>query len=95
MPQLDRPQRRTFKAVSASSEDNSRLTIHASRYLAMAAEKASEETDLDPIYTYDLNGNRASMIDPTGLTILGDVAAFETLRLECKLSPPLILCRLL
>jgi len=24
--------------------------------------------DLDPIYTYDLNGNRISMIDPTGLT---------------------------
>jgi YD repeat-containing protein len=24
--------------------------------------------DTDPIYTYDLNGNRTSMIDPTGLT---------------------------
>ncbi|MPZ77339.1 MAG: PKD domain-containing protein, partial [Deltaproteobacteria bacterium] len=24
--------------------------------------------DFDPIYTYDLNGNRISMIDPTGLT---------------------------
>ena len=24
--------------------------------------------DFDPIYTYDLNGNRNSMIDPTGLT---------------------------
>ena len=24
--------------------------------------------DLDPVYTYDLNGNRTSMIDPTGLT---------------------------
>jgi RHS repeat-associated protein len=24
--------------------------------------------DLDPIYSYDLNGNRTSMIDPTGLT---------------------------
>jgi RHS repeat-associated protein len=24
--------------------------------------------DVDPIYTYDLNGNRISMIDPTGLT---------------------------
>src|ERR1044071_417963 len=24
--------------------------------------------DLDPIYTYDVNGNRISMIDPTGLT---------------------------
>jgi len=24
--------------------------------------------DLDPIYSYDLNGNRISMIDPTGLT---------------------------
>jgi RHS repeat-associated protein len=24
--------------------------------------------DLDPIYTYDFNGNRVSMVDPTGLT---------------------------
>ena len=24
--------------------------------------------DFDPIYSYDLNGNRTSMIDPTGLT---------------------------
>ncbi len=28
----------------------------------------STSDDLDPIYTYDLNGNRTSMIDPTGLT---------------------------
>ncbi|MGH7929411.1 MAG: hypothetical protein ACREQV_16600, partial [Candidatus Binatia bacterium] len=28
----------------------------------------SKLDDLDPIYTYDLNGNRVSMIDPTGLT---------------------------
>ena len=34
----------------------------------MAAAKTSEETDFDPIYVYDLNGNRISMIDPTGLT---------------------------
>jgi len=46
----------------------SRLTIHASRYLAMAAEKADQEADFDPIYTYDANGNRTVMIDPTGLT---------------------------
>src|ERR1044071_5541294 len=35
------------------------LTPHASPLTA---------DDLDPIYTYDLNGNRISMIDPTGLT---------------------------
>jgi RHS repeat-associated protein len=31
-------------------------------------ENAKSVDDLDPIYTYDLNGNRTSMIDPTGLT---------------------------
>ena len=34
----------------------------------MAAAKAYEETDFDPIYVYDTNGNRSLMIDPTGLT---------------------------
>ena len=30
--------------------------------------RAASLDDLDPIYAYDLNGNRVSMIDPTGLT---------------------------
>ena len=28
----------------------------------------STKNDFDPIYIYDLNGNRISMFDPTGLT---------------------------
>ncbi|MDA2925559.1 DUF4157 domain-containing protein, partial [Acidobacteria bacterium AH-259-L09] len=32
------------------------------------AEATGQAADFDPIYTYDLNGNRISMIDPTGLT---------------------------
>ena len=31
-------------------------------------ELRARANDLDPIYTYDLNGNRVSMVDPTGLT---------------------------
>lgn len=27
-----------------------------------------KQADFDPIYTYDANGNRTSMIDPTGIT---------------------------
>ena len=40
----------------------------ANRYLAMLAEKADQQVDFDPVYTYDLNGNRVSMTDPTGIT---------------------------
>ena len=36
--------------------------------LAPQASSLAPPDDLDPIYTYDLNGNRISMIDPTGLT---------------------------
>jgi len=38
------------------------------RYLALAAAKTDDDADMDPIYVYDTNGNRISMIDPTGLT---------------------------
>jgi len=42
--------------VSASSNPKSKI------------ENPKPVDDLDPIYAYDLNGNRISMIDPTGLT---------------------------
>jgi YD repeat-containing protein len=46
--------------------------IQENLYLAFKREHESRSTntpfDPDPIYTYDLNGNRISMIDPTGLT---------------------------
>jgi len=38
------------------------------RFAALAAAKDDADFDPDPIYFYDLNGNRISMIDPTGLT---------------------------
>ena len=72
----ERPERRIYVPVSQSDTRDARLeTEHYNFYLAMISEKklspvASSLTpeDLDPIYTYDLNGNRTSMIDPTGLT---------------------------
>jgi RHS repeat-associated protein len=50
-------------------------TQHTNLYLAMLAKHEHEtrttsmSADFDPIYTYDLNGNRTFMIDPTGTTI--------------------------
>ena len=41
-------------------------TNDVSGLLPVASRLAAD--DVDPIYTYDLNGNRVSMIDPTGLT---------------------------
>jgi uncharacterized protein RhaS with RHS repeats len=32
------------------------------------ASRLTPSADFDPIYTYDLNGNRTSMTDPTGIT---------------------------
>ena len=66
MSKIERPQRRVFSYQSVIQ--NPKSEIYTNRYLAMAAEKADEETDFDPIYTYDLNGNRTLMIDPTGST---------------------------
>jgi YD repeat-containing protein len=36
--------------------------------ISLAPKMLKGPSDLDPIYTYDLNGNRTSMIDPTGIT---------------------------
>jgi RHS repeat-associated protein len=68
----DRSQQVIYATVSQPE------TQHDNLYLAMIARRGSRATsttavsgtidDLDPIYTYDLNGNRVSMIDPTGLT---------------------------
>ena len=68
----DQSQQTIYAAVSQPE------TEHDNLYLAMIAKRESRATstaaasdtvdDLDPIYTYDLNGNRVSMIDPTGLT---------------------------
>jgi RHS repeat-associated protein len=71
---VDRSQRRIFSSVSEIQ--NPKSEIQENRYLAMLTEKepkpgsccSTAEADFDPIYTYDVNGNRISMIDPTGLT---------------------------
>lgn len=36
--------------------------------LLPVASRLTPSDDFDPIYTYDPNGNRISMIDPTGIT---------------------------
>ena len=60
---LGRGERKTYRAPAAAFV----ASKQQNRYLAMA-NNAGAEDDFDPIYTYDLNGNRALMIDPTGLT---------------------------
>jgi len=59
------PQRRVFSYQSKIQNPKSK--INGNRNLALAAAK-TDDADMDPIYVYDLNGNRISMIDPTGLT---------------------------
>ena len=66
MPNISIPQRRVFSYQSKI--ENLKLKIYSNRYLILVATKINDDTDLDPIYSYDLNGNRIFMIDPTGLT---------------------------
>jgi len=66
MPNISVPQRRVFSYQSKI--ENLKSKIYSNRYLTLAVAKIDDDTDLDPIYSYDLNGNRISMIDPTGLT---------------------------
>jgi len=68
MPNISNPQRRVFSESSVLSTQSSALPEHTNRYAALAAAKIDDDADLDPIYSYDANGNRTSMIDPTGLT---------------------------
>jgi RHS repeat-associated protein len=70
-------------SLSILAAESSELKTQSNLYLALAAgsspgsfllpnPKSKIENqkldDVDPIYSYDLNGNRATMIDPTGLT---------------------------
>ena len=77
----DVPQRRLYRPVSSPNNQTNQMDQtdqigqtnqtdqrYANRALTLLTPDASRLTDVDPIYTYDLNGNRVSMIDPTGLT---------------------------
>jgi len=74
----DVPQRRLYRRVSSTNDQTDQIdetdqidqtnNRHQNRALALLTPDASRLTDVDPIYTYDFNGNRVSMIDPTGLT---------------------------
>ncbi len=66
IPSVEHPQRRVFSYQSKLRNQKSKT--NGNRYLTLASAKANADFDPDPIYTYDLNGNRISMIDPTGLT---------------------------
>jgi RHS repeat-associated protein len=59
-----RPQRRIFTLQSEVRKPESKTRTELSRTNG----NPKSPDDFDPIYTYDLNGNRISMIDPTGLT---------------------------
>ena len=66
MPQV--PQRRVFSPSDLETKNSKPETLSQSRLSELLTIHHSLFTDVDPIYTYDLNGNRTSMIDPTGLT---------------------------
>jgi RHS repeat-associated protein len=61
---------RSASASDSSSDSSTRNSKPETRDGSSSnrARATSTSVDLDPIYTYDLNGNRTSMIDPTGLT---------------------------
>ncbi|MGH8543568.1 MAG: hypothetical protein ACREX3_08045, partial [Gammaproteobacteria bacterium] len=66
----DRPQQRIFSASVFETRDFKLETLTENRVASLLPSVSSltPADDFDPIYTYDLNGNRISMIDPTGLT---------------------------
>jgi len=66
MPDNSHPQRSVYSGQSKI--ENPKSKINGNRYLTLAAAKSDDDADMDPIYIYDFNGNRISMIDPTGLT---------------------------
>ena len=66
MPNTSLPQGRVFSHQSKIQNPKSKINVN--RYLTLAAAMADDDFDPDPIYIYDSNGNRISMIDPTGLT---------------------------
>jgi YD repeat-containing protein len=80
LPQVEVPQRRVSEFALAVKDQMDQIDEKDQNlYVAMVAQKSrlSEllpgacclvPSDFDPIYTYDLNGNRTSMIDPTGIT---------------------------
>ncbi len=54
--------------ASKISPSNRESPIHNPNFTRIPNVSTFNSDDLDPIYAYDLNGNRTSMIDPTGLT---------------------------
>jgi RHS repeat-associated protein len=69
-PQADLPQQKVFSLDAVFVAQSSVLSEYANRVseLLPSACCLTPSSDVDPIYAYDLNGNRTSMIDPTGLT---------------------------
>jgi RHS repeat-associated protein len=63
-------QENRFARIAALRDGCCVQPAHENLYLALLAKTAElkSQEDLDPVYSYDPNGNRVSMIDPTGLT---------------------------
>jgi RHS repeat-associated protein len=69
------PQRRLFSSsdletrTSKPETDSSTVLAYANRVSELLPNACClTPSAVDPVYSYDLNGNRTSMIDPTGLT---------------------------